>query len=217
MKNKKISVMIVDDHLMVRKGLAQFVKGNRDMRLVGEAENSRDAVLLYKQEIPDVALMDMKLPDRDGAATICEIRKSDPNARIIALTSFAEDEVIDAALHAGARGFLLKNISVEELANAIRIVHDGKTIFDSKSSEIIFNLIANTAAQGNQFVLSEREKSVLDLLVNGLTNKQIALQMKVKPSTVKQYLSSIFVKLRVQSRTEAATEALKLGLTGGRK
>lgn len=156
--------------------------------------------------------MDMKLPDRDGAATIAEIRKRHPNARVIALTSFADDDTIDAALHAGARGFLLKDVSVEELANAIRTVHQGKVIFDEKASEVLYGLLVKSENVETKTIFSRREKDVLRHLVNGLTNKQIAARLKVQPSTIKQYLSSIFTKLRVQSRTEAVAETLRMGL-----
>lgn len=212
MNQNKIKVMVVDDHLMVRKGLALFVGGYSDMELVGEAADSQTAVVVFAETQPDVVLMDMKLPDRDGAATIAEIRKRHPNARVIALTSFADDDTIDAALHAGARGFLLKDVSVEELANAIRTVHQGKVIFDEKASEVLYGLLAKSENVETKTIFSKREKDVLRHLVNGLTNKQIAARLKVQPSTIKQYLSSIFTKLRVQSRTEAVAETLRMGL-----
>lgn len=212
MNNNKIKVMVVDDHLMVRKGLALFVNGYADMELVGEAGDSRTAVQLYTETQPDVVLMDMKLPDGDGATAIREIRVKFTNARVIALTSFADDETIDAALHAGARGFLLKDVSVEELAAAIRMVHQGKAIFDAKAYEALFSFLEKSGVSEVKTIFSKREKDVLRHLVNGLTNKQIAVRLKVQPSTIKQYLSTIFTKLRVQSRTEAVAEALRMRL-----
>jgi NarL family two-component system response regulator LiaR len=212
MNTKKIKVMIVDDHLMVRKGLALFVNGSKDMELVGEAEDSAGAIQLYEQENPDVVLMDMMLPDNDGATTISRICKSHPGAKIIALTSFTEDEIIENALQAGASGFLLKNVSVEELASSIRMVHQGKTIFDAKASDVLHRLINRTEADDKKAVFSEREKDVLRLLANGLTNKQIAAHLKVQPSTVKQYLSYIFSKMRVQNRAEAVAAAIRMNM-----
>lgn len=215
MTQQPIKVLIVDDHPMVRKGLALFVSGFDDLLLVGEAGNAQEALDLYAQHSPDVVLMDMVLPDIDGAQIIRMMRQLDSEAAIIALTSFGEEALIEAALHAGARGFLYKNISVDELADAIRQTHRGRTILDPKASEVMLRMVSGTNQASPDFVksdLSEREKDVLKLLVQGLTNKQIAATLDLQTSTVKQYISNILSKLNVQSRTEAVASALRLGL-----
>jgi two-component system, NarL family, response regulator LiaR len=215
MPQETIKVMIVDDHPMVRKGLAMFVAGYEDMQLVGEAGNAASAIELYERQRPDVVLMDMVLPEINGAEIIRRIRQGHPAAAIIALTSFGEENLIEEALRAGARGFLYKNVSVDELADAIRQTFRGRTILDPKASDVMQRLLSKTDSPlpaPIKSVLSEREYDVMRLLVRGLTNKQIAAQLNLQPSTVKQYIGNILSKLGVQSRTEAVAAALKLGL-----
>ena len=208
-----IKVMIVDDHPMVRKGLAMFVTGYEDMQLVAEAGDATRAFELYEQQRPDVVLMDMVMPGGDGASAIAQIRQRYPLAAIIALTSFGDEQLIEAALRAGAHGFLYKNVSVDELADAIRQVHRGRTILDPKAADVMLRLVSGTEPlPALKSDLSERENAVLQLVAQGLANKQIAAQLKLQPSTVKQYISNILSKLNVQSRTEAVASALKLGL-----
>ena len=215
MAQSQIKVMIVDDHPMVRKGLAMFVAGYEDMQLVAETGNAANALELYESQRPDVVLMDMVMTEQDGATTIAQIRQAHPTAAIIALTSFGEEQLIEAALRAGARGFLYKNVSVDELAEAIRQTYRGRTILDPKASEVMLRLVSGSDSPLPVTLksdLSEREHMVLTLLARGLTNKQIAAQLQLQPSTVKQYISNILSKLNVQSRTEAVSAALKLGL-----
>jgi DNA-binding NarL/FixJ family response regulator len=210
-----IKVMIVDDHPMVRKGLALFVAGYPDMQLVAEASNAAEAGEKFDQYRPDVVLMDMVMPGGDGASAIANIRQRHPTAAIIALTSYGEEQLIEAALRAGAHGFLYKNVSVDELADAIRQVYRGRTILDPKAADVMLRLVSATDSPSPVPVksdLSDRERDVLKLLVQGLTNKQIAVQLNLQPSTVKQYISKVLSKLNVQSRTEAVAVALQLGL-----
>ena len=212
MNKKNIKVMIVDDHPMVRQGLAMFVSGCEDMQLVAEATNEASAIELYHEFLPDIVLMDMVIPDTDGATIIRKIRQGNPEAAIIALTSYGDEHIIESALRAGARGFLYKDISVDELANAIRQTYEGRTILDQKASDVMLRMVNSPTAPYFKSELSEREADVLELLVLGLTNKQIAYRLNLQISTVKQYISNILSKLNVRSRTEAVATAIKLGI-----
>jgi NarL family two-component system response regulator LiaR len=212
MTKKQIKVLIVDDHLMVRKGLALLVSGFKDLQMVGEASNAESAIKLFESGKPDVVLMDMVMPDVSGAEAIRRIKQIHAGAIIIALTSFGEEELIKEALRAGARGFLYKNVSVNELADAIRQAHKGRVVLDPKASEVMLRIVSESNSAPIKSELSEREHEVLQLLAQGLTNKQIALRLGIQLSTAKQYVSNIFAKLEVKSRAEAATTALRLGL-----
>ena len=215
MPKKMIKVMIVDDHPMVRKGLSMFIDSSPNLQLAGEAGDFESALSIYTLEKPDVILMDMVLNNASGTDVIREIRKEDSHAAIIALTSFDDEKLVKEALRAGARGFLYKNVSIDELADAIRQVYLGRMILDPRASALMLDLV-NESDAGQlapvKMALSQRENDVLHFLVQGLTNKQIASQLELQPSTIKQYISNIFSKLGVQSRTEAATLAFKLGL-----
>lgn len=210
-----ITVLIVDDHPIVRKGLAMFIGSFPDLKLVGEAEDAASALEIYRRERPQVVLMDLLLPDMDGAAATRRIRQEFPEAAILALSASGDEELIEAALRAGARGFLSKLISIAELAEAIRQVRRGRMILDAKASEVMQRLFSapdSLTPASIKTGLSEREQAVLVLLMQGLTNKQISTRLNIQPSTVKQYIGNILAKLRVRSRTEAVAVALKLGL-----
>jgi NarL family two-component system response regulator LiaR len=209
--------MLVDDHPVVRKGLAMFVGSFPDLRLVGEAEDGASALELYRRERPQVVLMDLLLPDMDGAQAIRQIRQEFPEAICLALSATGDEELIEAALRAGARGFISKLISVAELAEAIRQVRQGRMILDNRASQVMQRILTNPEPlkiTPGKALLSEREQAVLALLAQGLTNQQIAARMNLQLSTVKQYIGNILSKLRVRSRTEAVSVALKLGLVG---
>jgi two-component system, NarL family, response regulator LiaR len=215
MTTEIITVLIVDDHPVVRKGLAMFINSFADLELVGEAEDGASALEIYRRERPQVVLMDLLLPDMDGAAATRLIRQEFPEAAILALSASGDEELIEAALRAGARGFLSKMISVVELAEAIRQVQRGRMILDARASQVMqrmFNAPDIPTSASVKAGLSEREQAVLALLVQGQTNKQIATQLNIQLSTVKQYIGNILSKLRVHSRTEAVAMALKLGL-----
>lgn len=215
MHKNPIKVLIVDDHPMVRRGLSMFVDGFPDFLLVGEASNVAVAVEIFRREQPNVVLMDLVMPDQDGSEAIQQIHEEDSTVAIIALTSFGEEHLIEAALRAGARGFLYKSVSVDELADAIRQTHRGKIILDAKASDVMQRLVSASNSPTPAPVmstLSNRENEVLQLLERGLTNKQIAFKLGLQTSTVKQYISNIFSKLHVRSRTEAVATALHLGL-----
>ena len=185
------------------------------MELVGEASDATQALEMYRRVLPDVVLMDMVMPEHGGAEAITLIRQEFPSAVIIGLTTYEDEKHVIAALKAGARGFLYKSVSVEELAEAIRQVHSGRMILDPKAADVMQRIASESPHPAIDPVkqdLSEREKEVLVLIVDGLTNKQIALKLDIKPSTVKQYTGNIFSKLGVSNRTEAASAALRMGL-----
>jgi NarL family two-component system response regulator LiaR len=202
-----IRVMIVDDHTMVRRGLATFLKVFDDLKLAGEAESGEAAIRLCAEVMPDVILMDMVLPMMDGAATTRAIRQQFPQVQIIVLTSFKEGDLIRHALEAGAIGYLLKNVSADELAKAIRAAHFGRATLSPEVAQAIVQAANQPPAPGLD--LTEREREVLTLLIEGLNNTQIAARLTVSPSTIKSHVSNILVKLGAASRTEAVTLALR--------
>jgi two-component system, NarL family, response regulator LiaR len=208
--SQPIRVMLVDDHAMVRRGLATFVKVFDDLELVGEADSGEAAVLLCGQVLPDVILMDLMMPDMDGASTTRLIRKQYPKVQVVALTSFKEQEVVQNALQAGAIGYLLKDVSAEELARAIRAAHVGRATLSPEAAQALVNAANQPPVPGHD--LTERERAVLALMVEGLNNTQIAGRLVVSPSTIKTHVSHILSKLGVASRTEAVALAMRHGL-----
>jgi two-component system, NarL family, response regulator LiaR len=205
-----IRIMLVDDHTMVRRGLATFLMVFDDFKLVGEAENGADAIQLCAEVLPDVILMDMVMPVMDGASATRAIRQQFPKVQVIALTSFKEGELIKNALEAGAIGYVLKDISADELARAIRAAHAGRATLSPEAAQSLVETANLPPTPGLD--LTERERAVLALMVEGLNNTQIAGRLTVSPSTVKSHVSNILSKLGVTSRTEAVTLALRQGL-----
>jgi NarL family two-component system response regulator LiaR len=202
-----IRVMLVDDHAMVRRGLATFLLVFDDLKLVGEAENGLEAIQRCAETLPDVILMDMVMPEMDGATATRAIRQQFPQVQVIALTSFKEGELIKNALSAGAIGYLLKDVSVDELAWAIRAAHAGRSTLSPEASQAMVEMANQPPAPGLD--LTEREREVLTLMIEGLNNTQIAGKLVVSPSTAKSHVSNILAKLGVSSRTEAVTLALR--------
>lgn len=204
-ERKPIRVLVVDDHNIVRSGLATFIKSFDDLVLAGEAADGQEAVRACAEAQPDVILMDLVMPGMDGVEAIGAIRQAYPHIRIIALTSFAEQELVQRALRAGAIGYLLKNVSIDELANAIRAAYAGKPTL---APEALQGLLAAQASAAD-YGLSSREREVLALMVEGLDNAEIAKRLMVSHSTVKTHVSNILSKLGVANRVEAVTLALK--------
>lgn len=205
--SKPIRVMLVDDHTMVRRGLATFLKAFDDMELAGEAENGEAAVKLCAKVQPDVILMDMVMPLMDGASATRVIRQKYPQVQVIALTSFKEGELIKNALEAGAIGYLLKDVSADALARAIRAARAGRATLSPEAAQSLVETANLPPPPGLD--LTEREREVLLLMIDGLSNTQIAGRLTVSPSTVKSHVSNILSKLGVASRTEAVTLALR--------
>lgn len=202
-----IRVMIADDHLMVRKGLTTFLKVFDDLVIAGEAENGIRAVEICARENPDVILMDMVMPEMDGQTATQMIHKQFPNVRIIALTSFSDGKMIKGMLQAGAVGYLLKDISADDLADAIREAHAGKSILSADTMQMLMAEDGIGPQLGQD--LTPRELDVLKLMVKGFSNTRIATELVLSPSTVKSHVSSILAKLHVFSRSEAVALAVR--------
>jgi NarL family two-component system response regulator LiaR len=205
--SQPIRVMLVDDHAMVRKGLATFLKVYDDMQLAGEAESGEVAIRICSEVKPDVILMDMVMAEMDGVMATRAIRQQFPQVQVIALTSFKEGTLIKNALEAGAIGYLLKDVTADELACAIRAAHAGRATLSPEVAQSLVQNAYRTPAPGLD--LTEREREVLVLMVEGLNNTQIAGRLTVSPSTIKSHVSNILSKLSVGSRTEAVALALR--------
>jgi two-component system, NarL family, response regulator LiaR len=208
--SQSIRVMLVDDHTMVRRGLATFLKVYDDLVLVGEADNGLAAIELCGTALPDVILMDLMMPDMDGATATRLIRQKYPKIQVIALTSFKDQEMVQNALQAGAIGYLLKDVSANELARAIRAAHAGHATLAPEATQALVQAANQPPTPGHD--LTERERVVLALMVEGLNNTQIAARLVVSPSTIKTHVSHILSKLGVASRSEAVALALRSGL-----
>jgi DNA-binding NarL/FixJ family response regulator len=201
----KIRLLIADDHMTVLAGLASIIGMQRDMIVVAEAANGRQAVDLWLKHRPDVTLLDLRMPKLDGVAAIDEIRKEDTSARIIILTTYDTDNEIYRAIKAGAKGYLLKDARREELLDCIRKVSRGGTCIPQA-------LVEKLAAGMSSETLTGRELGVLTLLARGKSNKEIGANLFISETTVKGHLRNIFTKLNVLSRTEAITVASHRGL-----
>lgn len=205
-----IRVMIVDDHALVRTGLGTFLLAYDDLALVAETESGEEALDLCEQLEPDVVLMDLVMPGMDGAATTRAIRERWPQTQIIALTSFKDQEWVEKALQAGAVGYLLKNVGADELADAIRAAHAGRPTLAPEAIQALVQA-ARSASEGPKpgHDLTPREHEVLALLVEGLSNAEIAKRLHISHSTTATHVSSILSKLGVSSRAEAVALALR--------
>jgi two-component system, NarL family, response regulator LiaR len=205
----RIRVVVVDDHDMLRQGLATFLHVSRDLALVGEASNGEDAVRLCRELTPDVVLMDLLMPGMGGVRAIEFIHQAQPEIRIVALSSFGEDQLVKAAIKAGATSYLLKNISAANLAAAIRATWAGLPTLAPEVTPALVEEGASTTGLGRGSNLTRREREVLALMVEGLSNNEMSGRLYVSPYTVKNHVSSILGKLGVSSRTQAVSLALQ--------
>jgi two-component system, NarL family, response regulator LiaR len=208
-----IRILIVDDHSLVRKGLRMLISGAPDMDVIGEAANGIEAVEQARAADPDVILMDLQMPKMGGIEAIREIKKSNPGAKILVLTSFSDDENVFSAIKEGAQGYLLKDSLPSELMDAIRAIHKGQPFLNPTVTEKLMRGISNpggSAAQGEK--LSRRELEVLKLVAVGKSNHEIAVQLIVSERTIDTHIRSILSKLSLSNRTQAALYAVREGL-----
>jgi NarL family two-component system response regulator LiaR len=206
MGDQTIRVMIVDDHAVVRSGLSAFLMAYDDLEFVGDAGGGAEAVSRCRALVPDVVLMDLVMPDVDGAEATRLIKAECPHVQVIALTSYKEEELVEGALRAGAISYLLKNVSAEELAAAIRAAHKGRPTLAPEAAQALIK--AATHAQEADKGLTSRELEILRLMVDGLSNPEMAKKLFVSRSTVKFHVSNILMKLGASSRTEAVSMAI---------
>jgi two-component system, NarL family, response regulator LiaR len=204
---ERITVMIADDHAMVRLGLRAIVESFADLHLVGEASDGKRAVQLCEQLHPNVILMDVMMPMLNGIEATRQVRTQCPATQVIAITSFEDEQHTRDILQAGAMGFLLKNVSASELAAAIRSVHGGQPVLSAEATRTL--LKQSTQAIPQHDALSERERDVLRLMIRGMTNAEIGEALHLSPFTVKNHVSNIIAKLGASTRTEAATMAVQ--------
>lgn len=215
MNERKIRVAIADDQRLLREGLRIILEAAPDMIVVGEAENGVEAVKLAQEEQPEVMLMDIRMPLRDGIAATEAIRKALPNVRILLLTTYDTPELVIEGLRAGAAGYLLKDSSAEELCAAVRTVARGQVLLQANSAaQLLAGLTppAPPQSQAEKLGLTERERDVLRLIVVGRNNSEIASELYVSEATVKTHINHIFAKLGARDRTHAVVLAHQLGL-----
>jgi len=199
--------MLVDDHNVVRSGLATFLRAYEDLELVAEAKNGLEAVHLCQLKKPDVILMDLMMPEMDGIEATRAILADHPEIKIIAMTSFEEEQLVQGVLAAGAISYLIKNVTSDELAKAIRDAVSGRSTLSPEAARVLIQ--ATRPAKQPLFELTEREQEVLELVVQGQSNQQIADALVISITTVKAHMSNILSKLQVSSRTEAIAYAIR--------
>jgi NarL family two-component system response regulator LiaR len=202
-----IKVMLVDDHNVVRSGLATFLRAYDDLELVAEAKNGLQAVNLCREKKPDVILMDLMMPEMDGIAATRAILDEYPEIKIIAMTSFEDEQLVQGVLAAGAISYLIKNVTSDELAKAIRDAASGRSTLSPEAARVLVQ--ATRPTKQPLFDLTEREQEVLNLVVQGNSNQQIADALVISLATVKAHISNILSKLQVSSRAEAMAYAVK--------
>jgi two-component system NarL family response regulator len=202
---KPATVMLVDDHALLRTGVANIINQEPDLRVVAEAENGIEAVAAYERHRPDVTLLDLRMPVMEGVEVVTRIRARDPNARVIVLTTYDTDDEISRALRAGAKAYVLKDISADDLIACIRTVLAGKTYLAPAAA-------AKLAEGVTRVQLTPREMAALKLVADGKANKEIAVALDISERTVKTHLAHLFEKLGATSRTEAVKVATRRGL-----
>jgi two-component system, NarL family, response regulator LiaR len=210
-----ISVLIADDHAVVRHGLRTFLELQQEIEVVGEAADGEEAVAAAERLEPDVVLLDLVMPRAEGVSAIDGIRERSPGTRVIVLTSFLDDDKLLPAVRAGAAAYLLKDVEPQELVNAIRTVHGGEAMLHPAAAARVMAEVAETGARDDpEALLTPREREVLALIARGMPNKLIARELGVSEKTVKTHVSNLLGKLGLTDRTQAALYAVREGLVG---
>jgi DNA-binding NarL/FixJ family response regulator len=204
-ETEQISILIVDDHPVVRQGLRAMLSSEPDFVVMGMAASAREALNLLEHKEPDVVLMDLRMPEMEGTEAIAELRRIRPNIRILVLTNYGSDEYIVRATQAGAMGYLLKNTPQEEIVEAVRMVYRSERYVPKDIAQRLFEAIGREE-------LSPRELEVLSLVAQGCTNKDVAQQLFISDKTVRNHVTSCLLKLQAKDRTEAVTRAIERGL-----
>jgi len=210
--NRKIRILITDDHYVVREGLSAMLSREQNIEVAGEAENGLQAIAKADELKPDIILMDLRMPVMDGVQAMQKIKQTHPEIKFIVLTTYDTDEYIFKGIEAGARAYLLKDSPREELFRAIRAVYRGESLIEPAIVGKVLDRLVELSHQGTTAGLSKREIEVLELVAKGTGNKTIADTLKISESTVKTHIQSIFQKLDVNDRTEAVTTALSKGI-----
>lgn len=207
------NVFIVDDHEVVRRGLIDLINAEDDLNVVGDAGNMHDALKMIIDLQPDVAVLDVRLPDGSGIELCRDVRSMVPNVHTLMLTSYADDEALLGAILAGASGYALKDIKGEDLLNTIRIIARGDSTLDAHAADRVRARLRKAGSAAAELDgLTDQERRVVELIGEGLTNRQIAERMSLAEKTVKNYVSSLLAKLGLERRTQAAALAVRLGL-----
>jgi two-component system response regulator DevR len=215
---KPISVFLLDDHEVVRRGIAELLQAEGDIVVVGEASTAQDALVRIPLANPTVAVLDVRLPDGNGVEVCREIRSSYPGIQCLMFTSFSDDEALLEAILAGAAGYVLKQIQGNELVTAVRKVAAGISLLDPAITRRVLEQIRNPTPTDERLArLTEQERRILDHIAEGLTNRQIAAEMFLAEKTVKNYVSNLLSKLGMERRTEAAVFVVRLGQENPRK
>ena len=210
-EEKAIRVFLLDDHEIVRRGVADLLETDPDITVVGEAKNAKEAVARIPALRPDVAILDVRLPDGDGVSVCREVRSAMPELKVIMLTSYSDDEALFEAIMAGASGYLLKQILGQDLVNGVRTVAAGGSLLDPTATTAVLERMRRAAEPSGPLAkLSDQERTVLELIGEGLTNRQIGERMFLAEKTVKNYVSHLLAKLGLERRTQAAVLATEL-------
>jgi DNA-binding NarL/FixJ family response regulator len=213
-----ITVFLLDDHEVVRRGVAALLSAEPDLEIVGEASTAAQALARIPALRPDVAILDVRLPDGDGVSVCREIRSQLPEVACLMLTSFADDDALFDAVMAGAAGYVLKQIHGTDLVGAVRTVASGQSLLDPRSTARMLERLREQANKKDPLAaLSDQERRILELIGEGLTNRQIGERMYLAEKTVKNYVSNLLAKLDMQRRTQAAALAAQLKAESGRK